>query len=46
MQYWVELLIENVADINAVTGNQTALDVAYSSPVMSSLLVKNGGFYG
>ena len=39
----VELLLENGAEINAVAGNQTPLDVAYSSPVMSSLLVKNGG---
>ena len=42
----VELLLENGADINAVAGNQTPLDMANSSPVenpMSSLLVKNGG---
>ena len=39
----VELLLENGADINAVASNQTPLDVAYSSPVMSNLLVKNGG---
>ena len=42
----VELLLENGADINAVAGNQTPLDLANSSPVkspISSLLVRNGG---
>ena len=42
----VELLLENGADINAVVGNQTPLDLANSSPVkspISSLLVRNGG---
>ena len=42
----VELLLENGADINAVAGNQTPLDMTNSSPVentMSSLLIKNGG---
>ena len=40
----VELLLENGADINAVAGNQTPLDMANSSLVenlISSLLVKN-----
>ena len=42
----VEFLLENGADINAVAGNQTPLDMTNSSPVentMSSLLIKNGG---
>ena len=42
----VELLLKNGADINAVAGNQTPLDMANSSPVkhlMSSLLVRHGG---
>ena len=42
----VELLLENGADINAVAGNQTPLDMANSSPVenlTSSLLIKHGG---
>ena len=42
----VELLLENGADINAVAGNQTPLDMANSSTVkhlMSSLLVRHGG---
>ena len=42
----VELLLENGADINAVAGNQTPLDMANSTPVenlMSSLLIKHGG---
>ena len=42
----VELLIENGADINAVAGNQTPLDMANSSPVenlTSSLLIEHGG---
>ena len=42
----VELLLKNGADINAVAGNQTPLDMANSSPVenlMSSLLIKHGG---
>ena len=42
----VELLLENGADINAVAGNQTPLDMANSSPVenlISSLLIEHGG---
>ena len=42
----VELLLENGADINAVAGNQTPLDMANSSPVenvMSSFLIEHGG---
>ena len=42
----VEFLLENGADINAVAGNQTPLDLANSSSVdnlISSLLLKNGG---
>ena len=42
----VELLLKNGADINAVAGNQTPLDMANSSAVenlTSSLLIEHGG---